>query len=273
MLIFDKFCVCVGAQTVIAKKIKELNVERKLLSQNACNYAEMQAKASIPIHHNKLCVVIDERIDRGVSGIVAGRLVSHYNIPSITATFVGQTVIGSMRSCRGLDSSIFLSKMGDIFLNHGGHTCAAGFSFERNRLSEFEKKLIDLSEEIELSEFTSDIYNIDAELPPTYLTPDILTVSDRFEPFGEKNPPLLFMTKNMKVIDATIMGKTDKQHLKVILSNNKYKWPALFWNEGERLDRDFKVGDTVDILFNVDRNNFNGVETPQMILIDIKKSN
>lgn len=256
-----------------ARKIKELNTERKQLSQDAWNYADIQAKTSVPLYNNKLCVVIDERINRGVSGIIAGRLVSTYNIPAITATFVGQTAIGSMRSCRGLDCSDFLNNMGDIFINHGGHTCAAGFSFERNRLAEFESKLKNMSSQIELEDSKADVYEIDAELPPSYLTPDLLCLSDKFEPFGEKNPPLLFMAKGLKVVDAMLMGKGEKQHLKIILHNNNYKWPAIFWNEGERFHRDFEIGDKVDILFHIERNTFNGVETPQLIIIDMKKTN
>lgn len=256
-----------------ARKIKELNAERKQLSQDAWDYAGIQAETSIPLHHDKLCVVIDERINRGVSGIVAGRLVSLYNVPAITATFVGQTVIGSMRSCRGVDSSDFLNRMGDIFINHGGHTCAAGFSFQRNRLAEFEQKLLDVSNEIELEESSTNKYEIDAEIPATYLTPEILSVTDKFEPFGEKNPQLLFLSKKLKVVDAMLIGKTEKQHLKLILNANTCKWPALFWNEGERLHKDFEIGDEVDILYHIERNTFNGIETPQMILVDLKKSN
>ena len=68
------------------------------------------------------------------------------------------------------------------------------------------------------------------------------------------------------------MGKTDRQHLKLTLDCGENKWPALFWGEGERLGRDFVKGDNVDVLYEIKRNLFNGVETPQMILKDIRKS-
>ncbi|MBR1912338.1 MAG: single-stranded-DNA-specific exonuclease RecJ, partial [Treponema sp.] len=142
----------------------------------------------------------------------------------------------------------------------------------RDRLQEFEQKLLEISAQIELDESSLDTYEIDAEIPQTYLTPDILSISDKFEPFGEKNPQLLFLSKKMKVIDAMIMGKNEKQHLKLIIHANACKWPALFWNEGERLHRDFEIGDEIDILYHVERNSFNGIETPQLILVDLKKS-
>lgn len=256
----------------VAKKIIECNTERKQLSLDAASFASGQAQTSIPLHNNKLCVVIDERLNRGVCGILAGRLTAQYHVPAMAVTFVDNIAIGSMRSCRGYDITSFLDQLSDLFINHGGHNYAAGFSFTRDKLAEFEKRVTDLSAIIELSEMTGDTIEVDAEIPPAYLTPKLLALSDSFEPFGEENPELVFMAQSLPVVDAQLLGKGEKQHLKLTLSSGQYKWPALFWNEGERLHRDFEIGDKVDILFHTSRNVFNGVETPQLILIDLRKS-
>lgn len=255
-----------------AKQIIELNAERKQLCVDAWNYAGIQAKASIPLHSNKLCVVIDERINRGVSGILAGRLVSTYNVPAMAVTIVDGIAIGSMRSCRDYDVTQFLNKMDDLFINHGGHNFAAGFSFKRERLAEFEERIKTLSSEIKLGDTKDTSGDIDAEIPAQYLTPALLDISDRFEPYGEENPQLLFMAKNIRVASGQRMGKGEKMHLKITADCGKYKWPCIFWNEGERLGRDFNVGDRVDFIFRVERNVFNRIETPQINLVDIKKS-
>lgn len=255
-----------------AKQIIELNAERKQLCVDAWNYAGIQAKASIPLHSNKLCVVIDERINRGVSGILAGRLVSTYNVPAMAVTIVDGIAIGSMRSCRDYDVTQFLNKMDDLFINHGGHNFAAGFSFKRERLAEFEERIKTLSSEIKLGDTKDTGGDIDAEIPAQYLTPALLDISDRFEPYGEENPQLLFMAKNIRVSSGQRMGKGEKMHLKITVDCGKYKWPCIFWNEGERLGRDFNVGDRVDFIFRVERNVFNRIETPQINLVDIKKS-
>lgn len=256
----------------VAQKIVDLNKERKQLSLDAWNYAAIQAKNSIPAHNGKLCIVIDERINRGVSGILAGRLVAAYDVPAMAVTFVENTAIGSMRSCRGYDVTAFLDTMSDIFINHGGHNFAAGFSFYRSRLPEFEAKVQELSAGIKLDSSRSDIFDIDAEIPVSLLTPTLLDIVDKFEPFGESNAALLFMTRKLKIIDALVMGKGEKQHLKLTVDCGKYKWVCLFWNEGERLNRDFSLGDFVDIIYKVERSTFNGMETPQLILSDIQKS-
>ena len=46
----------------------------------------------------------------------------------------------------------------------------------------------------------------------------------------------------------------------------------MFWNRGDLLHNGIDTGDRVDILFNLDRNVFNGTETPQLYLVDIIKS-
>ena len=80
------------------------------------------------------------------------------------------------------------------------------------------------------------------------------------------------MAKNIRVASGQRMGKGEKMHLKITVDCGKYKWPCIFWNEGERLGRDFNVGDRVDFIFRVERNVFNRIETPQINLVDIKKS-
>lgn len=256
----------------VAKQIQELNLQRKQLCADAMSFGAIQAQASVPLHNGKLCVVVDERINRGVCGILAGRLVSVYDVPALVVTIVGENAIGSMRSCRGIKATDFLGDMKDIFISYGGHNAAAGFSMKKESLEVFKQRLLDCSKEMVLEESQNGLHFVDAEIPMEYMTPHLLDVEDLFEPFGELNPQLLFMAKNVPVSDAMIMGKGEKSHLKIIVNTGKFKWPCLFWNEGERLHRDFNVGDDVDILFHVERNVFNGMETPQIILTDIKKS-
>jgi single-stranded-DNA-specific exonuclease len=190
----------------------------------------------------------------------------------MAVTVIDDMAIGSMRSCRGFNLTAFLNNLSHLFLNFGGHNAAAGFSLKKENLPELEKQLKILSGSIELSESEKDSYEVDAELPPAYITTDIIKICDRFEPYGEENPPLLFMAKNLTVTDGIAIGKGEKQHLKLNIQAGKTRWPALFWNEGDRLHKEIEIGDRVDILFNVERNVFNGVENLQLVLKDIKRS-
>ena len=258
----------------IAQKIIGLNQERRELGRVAENYAFPIAKESINAHNGKLCVIIDERINRGVSGILAAKLVQNYGVPAITVTFPeGEIAVGSMRSCCDFDVTKFLDQFGPIFINHGGHKLAGGFSFYKSDLETFKKKAVELSATIEFESTRSDEELIDAELPMKYMNPKLLNLLDKFEPYGEQNPPLVFMSKNIPVIDARVLGSAEPFHLKLNLDCGDTKWTALFWREAARLNNEFRIGDKLDILYQIGRNTFNGIVTPQIILSDLKKSN
>ena len=78
----------------------------------------------------------------------------------------------------------------------------------------------------------------------------------------------MFVSKNLKLQDGIPIGKSQTQSLKLIFDCGKYKFPAMFWGQAERLNRDFKSGDSMDILYTVSKNSYKGNITPQMILID-----
>ena len=262
-------------RTQIAKKIIEMNNERKELGNKGWDFASLQAKESIQKYGGKLCVIIDssgeQKIHRGVSGTIAGKLVNIYDIPSMAITFVDDNAIGSMRSCRGFEVLSLLDKMSDLFVSYGGHAYAAGFTFKKDRLQDFFAALDKFAPQIELSSSESEQINIDAEIPPDYLKPDLLAIVDDFEPYGEGNRELTFMSKNLRIADTMTIGK-EQQHLKLTFDLGKTKWPALFWGGAEFLHRDFDKGDFVDVLYQVCRNTYNGVESPQLVITDIRKS-
>lgn len=255
----------------LAEKIIALNEQRKQIMAEIMPEAEKAAFESLQNYSGKLCLAISEKIPRGVTGLIAQRLSKQFNVPAFTVSFIDSGLcVGSVRSARGFDAPAFLTLFGDLFLDFGGHTASAGFHFAKERLDEFLSKLKELSQTIEL-EGESD-FEVDAELPAKYMTADILKVVDAFEPYGMDNLQLTFMSKNLKIYDVQLLGKTERQHLKITFDCGRNKWPALFWGEAERFHHDFEKEDNLDILFHITRNEFNGAITPQLILEDLKKS-
>jgi single-stranded-DNA-specific exonuclease len=258
----------------LVDEIIQMNTDRKQLGTDSWTIVEPLAKESLERHHEKLVLAASADIHRGVTGIMANRLASCFRVPAVVICFMEDgTAVGSMRSARGLHLSALLEPCADLFIDHGGHAFAAGFSFKKENLDEFLARMRRLSESIEFPDSgEGEEILVDAELPHEYLTPTLLELADRFEPYGEGNDQLTFMAKKMKIMTVDIMGKTAKQHLKITFDCGKYKWPAIFWQAAERLNRDFSVGDTVDAVFQVNRNTFNGAEIPQMILQDVQKT-
>ena len=255
----------------LASEIADLNAKRKELTRDAEYIAAGQAKESVDKFKGKLCFVYDERINKGVSGILAGHLVSKLAVPTIATTKVGQLVIGSMRSCRGLDCTHFLAQFADLFESWGGHSQAAGFHLYERKFIQFRSRLEQLAGQIKLEKEQTDV-SVDAEVPPRFMTLQLEKVADFFEPYGHENPKLLFVSKALPIVAASIVGKTERQHLKITVDAGSTKWPCIFWGEGERLGREFNVGDKVDILFNVEKNYYNGMKSLNLLLLGIHKS-
>lgn len=256
----------------IACRLIELNQKRRMLGTDAIAFSEDAARKSLERFHDNLVLVADERIDRGVTGITATKLAQYFKVPAIVISFPDtDTAVGSVRSVRGFDVTDMLEQSKDLYINHGGHNFAAGFSFTRDKLDVFIERLEKYSQLIEFSEDAEEVFEIDAELPQNYLKPEILKIVDKFEPYGEGNPVLTFLSRKMKIVSADIIGKT-KTHLKLTLSFGENKWPALFWNMAEKLKTEFDVGDYVDVLYQITRNEFNGSVTPQLIITDMHRS-
>lgn len=257
----------------ISEKIIQMNKERRQLGSDAWKYVEKQAYESMERNRQKLVAVMDRRIHRGVCGIVASNLVKTFNAPSIVITILDNgTAVGSMRSTRGVDATALLSECADIFTNYGGHNSAAGFNLPEEKTEELFHRLSEIAENLELSEQKESLPPVDAEIPHDWLTPDLLKTVDMFEPYGERNPQLLFFSRQLRIISADVIGKGEKKHLKLTLDSGKHKWPALYWNAADKLNTQFSVGDRIDILYQLNRNVFNGMETAQLILSNAEKS-
>ncbi|MGL4986703.1 MAG: single-stranded-DNA-specific exonuclease RecJ [Treponemataceae bacterium] len=254
----------------LALQIIDLNNERKKMGIDVWPIVEKQAYEMFEKFDKKIIFVYEPQIHRGLTGLVAGKLMQQFKLPAMVMTKISdERMSGSVRSTRGFEIHNLLASCADIFLNHGGHAYAGGFSLHPKKLGELESRVKSYIPFIEFSESGEQIYTIDAEIPHAYFTPEIANLVDKLEPYGESNKPLVFLVKKAKIISADIMGKVEAKHLKLTLSIGKYKWPALFWNASERYKRDFEIGDFVDIVFQLSKNIFNGTETSQIIISDL----
>ncbi len=263
-----------GERNRLSEEVIRMNTDRKQLGADSWAIVEPIAKESFPKFGERLVLASSAEIHRGVTGIMANRLSSCFRVPAVVVCMQADgTAVGSMRSARGLHLENLLEPCADLFIDHGGHAFAAGFSMQADRYPEFAGRLARLAGDIVFPDTDEEEeLAVDAELPHEYITPALLELSDRLEPYGEGHEQLNFLARGMKIVTADIMGKTEKQHLKLTFDCGKYKWPAIFWQSADRLNRDFSVKDTVDAVFQVNRNVFNGAEIPQMILQDVRRS-
>lgn len=256
----------------MADKLLEYNSERKRLGIEGWDAIFPLACRANESSKGKYVIVGSAEIVRGITGILANRLADTFKAPAIVASFMeDDSVVASIRTANGLNVKELLAHCSGLFIDYGGHEAAAGFSLSLKDWPNFEKMAGEYLARAEYEE-ASDVINIDAELPHSYLEPGISAVVDRLEPYGEANPPIVFSSRKVPVIQADIVGKQEKSHLKLLLDFGKHKWPALWWNSAERYGKDFKENDCIDLVFNVQKNYWNGQESPQIVILDAKKA-
>jgi single-stranded-DNA-specific exonuclease len=261
----------------LAGEIIALNEDRKKLGAENWAVVEPLARESLERLGGKFALAAGENIYRGVTGIMANRLANQFKVPALVAAFGEETLSGSLRSARGYDLTALLEQNADLFLDWGGHDFAAGFSMVRPNWEPFLERLGGIVANLELGEEAGEeTVSVDAEFDAPrvgkFLTPELFSLVDRFEPYGEENDALSFLARGLKITDIQLMGKPEAKHVKLTLDTGKHKWPAMYWQAVDKVNQDFALDDRVDLVFTLNRNWFNGTETPQLIVTDLKRA-
>ena len=259
-----------------AGELMRLNRERQKQGDDSWERLLPKAKSSHGDFDGKFLMVEDPTVSRGLTGIMASRLLRQFNAPSMVIAHVdADRVTGSIRSPQHFNVRDFLSAFEDLFLDFGGHRCAGGFSMERKYLETLRKRINATIAELESRDDGEDEpILIDAELPADYMTPKLIALVETFEPYGEGNPPLQFLIQGATVEEVQFLNRskgTGPGHVKLQLLFGQYRWPALYWNAADEVGTIFNTGDSVDLVFRMGRNYFRNSESIQLTVVSLKK--
>jgi single-stranded-DNA-specific exonuclease len=257
-------------ETLVAD-LFELDSRRRLLGERAWQAVLAQARESFEQSGGRCVLVHDERIPRGITGIMASRLQGFFKAPSVVVSSIGDRAVGSIRAAAEGFIAGFFSRFAHHFSASGGHDFAGGFSMSREALPGFLSDYTARIGEMETPRRGEEILSIDAEVPPAYLTPDLAAVLDRFEPYGEGNPHLLFLTRGLRIAQCELIGRRELSHLKLLFDAGKNRWPAVYWNAAARFPAEFAVGDAVDVVYRLERNTWGPSENLRLNVVDLKK--
>ena len=200
---------------------------------------------------------------------MAARTAATFRVPVIVMSVSPERTVGSLRSPYKLDH--FLDHFSELLLNYGGHDHAAGFSMAAGNLEAFESRFYSLLENLALPDAKEEKIQVDAEIPHLYLNPELIKVVEFFEPFGEGNPPLVFLTRGVTIEAVDPIGKREDSHLKLTIAAGRHRWPAVCWNAGERCGTEFRAADKVDIVFRLGRNYYENQENLRLTILDIHR--
>ena len=95
-----------------------------------------------------------------------------------------------------------------------------------------------------------------------------ISIYEHLEPFGNGNPKPLFMLSNVSLVYPKQIGK-DSSHLSFSLANSNIR--SIFFGGGEFF-RNIAPQKYFDILFSFEKNVWNGVTYPQLVIKDMRES-
>ena len=251
----------------LADELDAANRERQRLTDEALIQArdEILAWAELP----KLLMVVRESYPSGVVGLVAAKLVEEFCRPALVAELGTDVARGSARSIDGFHIARALERCADVLSRHGGHARAAGFTVPASNLDCLRQRL----EEIACGEITDDDVlprlDVDTEIRLTRLDKSLLDVVQQLEPLGFGNPQPLFLTRQLRVIDARVVGRTAPGHLRLKLHDSRRTWDAIAFGMGDRKD---DLSECVDVVYSVERDDWNGRNGTRLRLRDLRPS-
>lgn len=251
----------------LTQKLNEYNRLRQETEKSIYADAIMQIERDGLASHSTI-VVMGKNWHHGVIGIVSSKITEMYFKPSILLCEEQDYGKGSGRSIPGFDLYEALTECNDTIEKFGGHSMAVGINVKKDKFEEFKQKLEQIARERHIEEIVP-ILKIDAQISLDEINKEMVDSLKELEPFGEENKTPLFVFKNLKI--DSIRALSEGKHLKLTLKDSKNIVNAIGFNLGE-LSNDYRIGDKVDVVGNLEINSFNGVDNIQINIKDIMKS-
>jgi single-stranded-DNA-specific exonuclease len=254
----------------LAQKLDSYNSERQDMTTEIREKAAGQVLAEDP--DALLFFAADPDFSEGVVGLAASRLVESYYRPSVVAHQGEEFTVASCRSIPEFHITHALDNCAELLVRHGGHAAAAGFTVRNADRDALVAKLRDIAAEqlgeLELLPELAADREIKLDKLDRQYIPGILEDLHKLEPTGRGNPEPVFVSRNVGVRHARVVGREGK-HLKLTLQAGTNNFDAIAFRQGYWMD---DMPDRIDIAYRFEVNEFNGRSTLQLNVKDIKAS-
>ena len=250
----------------LAIKLNEYNTERQSIEKRIFDEAKEKIENE---ENNTACIIVGgEGWHHGIIGIVASKVTDMYFKPSILICFENNIGKGSGRSIPGFDLHEALMNCSAELEKFGGHAMAVGVTVAKDKFNEFKTKLEEYAKKCDIDKIVP-IINIDSEVQLKNIDIDSVKSLKMLEPFGEANKTPLFLFKNLKI--NSIRALSEGKHLKLTLKEDNFMIDAIGFNMGE-LSEKYLLDDKVDVVGSLEINSFNGNDSIQIVMKDLRKS-
>lgn len=252
-----------------AEMLQADNLERRQADTSITEAALEQINSSTEMLNKNTTVVFNPNWHKGVVGIVASRLIEHFYRPTIVLTQNGNLISGSARSVVGFNLYEAIHSCNTYLLNYGGHFAAAGLTLLPEHLENFKNEF----EKVVSATITPDLLIpeivIDAEINFEEINFSFYNIIAQMEPFGPENMKPVFVTRRVQNTGYSKVVKNE--HLKISVTQNKIQFSGIGFQMADKYTV-LESNKPIDIVYTLDINEWNGEQTLQLKLIDLKLS-
>ena len=250
----------------LTRKLESLNMERRAASEEAYVIADqlVAEMGELP----SLLVISDARFQRGVSGLIAGRLVDRYRRPAVVIAVEGEFSVASGRSIPEFNIVAAIESCEDLLVRFGGHSQAAGLTIPTEDIPQLKSRLEAYTTRSLETQGLERKVEIDALINLEELDEVMIRWINDLEPYGPGNPRPVFGSMGVKVLETFHMGR-EQQHLRLRVEMNGAEFMALAFNQAEKWQPNTEL---VDLVFTVMNDSFRGKGAIALRLLDFKPS-
>ncbi|WP_372367999.1 single-stranded-DNA-specific exonuclease RecJ [Candidatus Uabimicrobium sp. HlEnr_7] len=220
----------------LARSMEVENQKRRKLQQRIFKQALSQMER-YEYHKENVIILADEGWHPGIIGIVASRIVEkHYRPVCIIGVENGYGK-SSARSIPGFNLFHALKHCEELLVAFGGHSMAAGFKIEQDKIPAFRRKMNEFAEEVLTPEHFIHSLHIDLEITLDKIDWEFAGNIRKMSPLGEKNPPPVVIAHGLEVVmnPAPTRAGAKGEHLIFYVRQNDKTFKAVYFGQGERL--------------------------------------
>ncbi len=252
---------------VLAETLCRLNRERQETETEI--YREAASRLRGRKKQASAIVLAGEHWHQGVVGIVASRLSEEFCRPTFLICLNGEHGKASSRSYGGFNLFASLKELSALLEGYGGHELAAGFTISRSNIDEFSRRICQSAASFAASGKANTALEIDAELPAALLTEENVEGLEQLEPCGTGCPQPIFCLSEVIIERVSTVG--GGKHLRLRLRSREGELLQAIYFSGGALARKLRPGDRVDVAFHAQINEFRGMRTVQLSLVDLRR--
>jgi len=250
----------------LAQRLQETNQERQKLSQKIFLDARAQA---LQQERKKLLVVVGDW-PAGLVGLVAGKLVNEFCVPTYVIGKSGDLSVGSGRTVGTFDVTKGLHFASVHLEKFGGHPQACGFSIrgEENLQNAIAALYAFAEVNVDILQLVPQL-TIDRYVTLEELDWALFEALEQCRPFGQGNQESLFCVRDLTLVSFSSVGSEGK-HLRLTVRSHQGKiMGAIAFGFGERVSS-LSLSGKIDLVFHLRVNEWNGNRTLQLFVIDVQ---